>query len=360
MPTPLLDLDITGVNTNNRIVDEPHALSGRPTRSIAPRKGAFFANSLQVYNGTVALTRGVDYQIVELHQEATLRYGKEIASVILIINTQVGSNPTITYQALGGHFANNDAAIASMYEAVVSDTRPVDWDNVFNKPTEFTPTIHRHLLDDVYGFEPIVDYLERIKRAITLGQSDVILTTVKALLSKFHCGDLPKVIPSTKLIQYDALLYFLSKRKILADITIDTKKCEWAKGDTNIFEIDTSGYPVGTSLYWEFYKPDTIVALFSQKSGYITSTGGVVSVTVYTPSPQFITDNPIYLGVKENKLDSEYKAVTYQLQIKEHPTTTEYAGYLHNCHSLPNERETFVGSFAADDEQRLYYMLSYR
>lgn len=360
MPTILLDLDTTGVNANNRILNEPHSLSGRPTRSIAPRKGAFFANSLQVFDGVTPLNRGVDFQIVELHQEATLRFGKEIASVILIINPLISSNPTITYQALGGHFANNDAAIAGMYESVITDTRPVDWTNVFNKPTEFTPTIHRHLLDDVYGFEPIVDYLERIKRAITLGQSDVILTAVKALLSKFHCGDLPKVIPSTKLIQYDALLYFLSRRKILANIWIDSKQCEWRKGNSNIFEIDTSGYPIGTTLYWEFYKPDTVVALFSQKSGQIVSDGGVMSVTVYTPSPNFVTDSPIYLGVKDNPAATEYKAVTYQLQIEEHVSTTEHVGYLYNCHSLPNERETFIGQIASNDEQRLYYLLSYR
>lgn len=358
--TVALDLDTTGRNPDNKIVNEPHSLSGRPTRSIAPIHGAFYADSLQVMDGVTQLQRGVDFQIVELHQEATLRFGKEVASVVLIINRQVSSNPTITYQAVGGHYANSDRAIANMYQSVISDSRPVDWTNVFNKPTEYAPTLHRHLLDDVYGFEPVVDYLERIKRAITLGQTDVVLSIVKSLLARFDCKDIPKVIPNTKLIQYDALLYFLSRRKILADIWVDTKSCKWTKGDSSIFEIDTSGYPVGTTLYWEFYKPESSIALFSQKKGTVVSNGGIVQVNIYTPSPNFVNDSPIYIGVKESPTDTEYKAVTYQLDIQEHVSTTESVGYLHLMHSEPNSLESFVGDIARSEDHRLYYMLNYK
>ena len=358
--TVALDLDTTGRNPDNKIVNEPHSLSGRPTRSIAPTHGAFYADSLQVMDGATQLQRGIDFQIVELHQEATLRFGKEIASVVLIINTQVSSNPTITYQAVGGYYANSDKSIANMYQSVITDSRPVDWTNVFNKPTEYTPTLHRHLLDDVYGFEPVVDYLERIKRAITLGQTDVVVSIVKALLARFDCKDLPKVIPSTKLIQYDAMLYFLSRRKILADIWVDTKQCQWHKGDSAVFEIDTSGYPVGTTLYWEFHKPDTSIALFSQRKGTVLANGGIVQVSIYTPSPSFVNDSPIYIGVKESPSDVDYKAVTYQLDIREHLTTSEAVGFLYMLHSEPNEMETFIGDIARSEEHRLYYMLSYR
>lgn len=355
-----LDLDTTGRNLDNKIIDEPHALSGRPTRSIAPQYGAFFSDSLEVMDGVRTLSRGVDYQIVELHQEATLRYGKEIASVILIINPIVSSNPTITYQALGGHYSINDVSIANMYQSVINDQRPVDWTNVFNRPTEFTPAIHRHLLDDVYGFEPVVDYLERIKRAITLGQTDVLLSAVKGLLTRFNCEDLPKVLPSTKIIQYDALLYFLSRKKILNNIWIDTRQCHWYKGDSSIFEIDTSGYPVGTTLHWEMYKPDSSIALFSQKSGTIVTDGTTMPVVIYTPSQEHVTDSPLYIGVKENINDTEYKAVTYQIDIREHVSTTEAIGFLYNFNSLPNDREIFIGEISQDNEQRLYYMLNYR
>ena len=234
---------------------------------------------------------------MELHQEATLKYGKEISSVILIINPNINSSVTVTYQALGGHYTYSDTAIANMYQSVITDNRPVDWTNLFNKPTEFNPTIHRHLLDDIYGFEPIVDYLERIKRAITLGQTSIVLEIVSSLLSKFNCGELPKVLPNNKLIQYDSLLFFLSRRKLLNNIWVDKKDCVWYKGDSAIIQIDTSGYPVNTILYWEFYKPDSNVGLFSKKFGSFKTNGSVVEVQIYVPSEENIIDYPLQLDV---------------------------------------------------------------
>lgn len=356
---PKLDLDITGTNVNNLIKDEPHTLSNRPSRSIAPRLGPFFGESLIVMDGSTKLNRGEDYQIVELHQEATLRYGKEISSVILIINRNVSSEVTITYQSLGGHYCYDDSAIANMYESVISDNRPVDWTNVFNKPTEFNPTIHRHLLDDVYGFEPVVDYLERIKRAITLGQVDIVLEIVKALLSKFQCKELPKALPSSKLIQYDALLFFLSRRKILNNIWVDKKECNWVKGTSVNLEVDTSGYPVGTTLYWELYKPDNLsVGLFTCKNGKLISNGGIKEITLYIPSEDNIMEYPLYLGIKENTTDEDFKAVTYLLDITEHRSTTSAYGYMLFNYQDGSDYELMTLEDDLNDEKRLYRMLT--
>lgn len=355
-----LDLDPTGLNPDNHIVNEPHSLSSRPTRSIAPNKGPFFADSVVIMDGVRRLDRrGIDFMVVELHQEATLKFGKEICEVILVLDQTVSSSVTVSYQALGGYYANSSQAIANAYQAVITDNRPVDWTDVFNKPTEFNPSIHRHLLDDVYGFEPVVDYLERIKRAITMGQTEVLLSAVKALLAKFDCRDLPKVKPNTKLIQYDALLYFLSRRKLLSNTWIDTVGCSWAKGSSGVFQIDTSGYPIGTKLLWELYKPYGSVSLFSQTKGEVTCNGGVVDVSLYVPANPLAFDDPLYIGVKENESDDEYKAVTYQLTINEARTTTESSGVLFSFHSEPNNFETTIADLAGDEERRLYYMLAY-
>lgn len=179
----VLDLDITGTNPANKIVDEPHTLApGLQVRSVAPNLGPFFGESIIVKNDSgVVLTRGTHYQLVELHQEASLKYGKEIFSVILIINTTVSSNVTVTYQALGGHYTYNDNSIVNLYNAVITDNRPVNWANVINKPDQYPPTIHNHLIEDIYGFEAVVDYLERIKRAITLGQTSIVLEIIREL-----------------------------------------------------------------------------------------------------------------------------------------------------------------------------------
>ena len=60
--TPVLELDLTGNNLDNRITDEPHTLSDRPTRSIATFKGPFFAEGLLIKDGARRLNRGHDYQ----------------------------------------------------------------------------------------------------------------------------------------------------------------------------------------------------------------------------------------------------------------------------------------------------------
>lgn len=356
---PALDEDLTGTNVNNRIVDEPHVLSNKPTRSIAPKKGPFFAEGLGVMDGAVPLSRGQDYQLVELHQEATLKTGKEVCSVILIINKNVSSNVIISYQALGGKYQYSDEPIANLYQSVINDNRPVDWTNLFNKPTEFNPTIHRHLLDDVYGFEPVVDYLERIKRAITLGQTSIVLEIVNSLLSKFKCKELPLVLPSSKLIQYDALLFFLSKRKILNDIWVDKKHCKWIKGQIGTLEVDTSGYPVGTNLYWQFYKQnDENVSLFSNKDGWIEANGGIVEIPVYIPSNLQILETNLYVGIKEHPDDIDFKAVTYVIDIDEPAITTSAYGYLVANASEANTDEFIIGDIDKDEERRLYYMLT--
>lgn len=355
---PVLDLDITGLNPNNRIPDEPHTLSNRPVRSIATNLGPFFGESVVVKNGASTLSRGSDYQIVELHQEATLRYGKEIASVILIINSNIPSDVTVTYQALGGHYTYNDNAIGNMYQSVMNDNRPVDWTNIFNKPTEFNASVHRHLLEDVYGFEPIVDYLERIKRAITLGQTTVVLEIVNSLLSKFKCGELPKCLPSNKLIQYDAMLYFLSRRKILNNIWVDKKDCVWYKGDSAVVQIDTSGYPIGTTLFWELYKPEMNIGTFGAKSGSFKTNGTIKEIQIYVPADTGTVEYPLYLGVKESPVDADYKAVTYLIDIREHICTDYIYPYLLSNALEFNDTNAILAMIADDDERRLYYTLS--
>lgn len=358
--TPVLELDWTGKNPDNRIVGEPHTLSNRTVRSVATLRGPFFADSLIVMAGGVSLSRGRDYQLVELHQEATLKSGKEIHSVILILKQDVGSQVEVSYQALGGHYGRNDSAIANLFETLINDERPVAWSNVFNKPTEFNPTIHRHLLDDVYGFEPIVDYLERIKRAITLGQSSIVLEVVNSLLGKFANRELPKCLPSSRIVQYDALLYFLSRRKILNNIWVDTVEDYWTKGRNGSFDIDTSGYPVGTPLYWQFYKElDAEVTLISQKSGWIVANGGIVRTTIYVPSDDQEYNRDLYIGVKENIDDIDFKAVTYVIDINEPVTTDSAYGVMLMNHMDGSNFDKEARTYDKNDELRLWWMLNH-
>lgn len=355
---PVLELDLTGTNINNRISNEQHTLSNRPTRSLAANFGPFFSESLVVKDSGVDISRGVDYQIVELHQEATIKTGKEVSSVILIINSQVSNNVAISYQSIGGAYLYNDTAIANLYQSVITDDRPIEWNNVFDKPTEFVPTIHRHLLDDIFGFEPIVDYLERIKRAITLGQTSVVIEIVNSLISKFKTIELQRVLPSPKLIQYDAMLFFLSRKKILNNIWVDLTNEYWIKGKSYQFEIDTSGYPNNTTMYWEFYKPDGGIPLFDIKSGSFTTNGGLKRITVYVPSESYVTVDPIYIGIKQTISDLDYKAVTYRISIKENAEVDSDTAPIIIGKVFKNKTTTFGNNFESSNEVRCWQLFA--
>lgn len=352
---PRLDLDITGQNINNRIIDEPHVLGSTINRSAAPNLGPFFGESVIVRDGALVLTRGTHYQIVELHQEASLLYGKEISSVVLITASSVSSNITITYQALGGHYAYCDDVIANVYNSVINDVRPIAWENIFNKPTEYPPTIHRHLLDDVFGFEPVVDVLERIKRAITIGQVDVILSILDNLLSDFECKKVGKVFPINKNLQYDHFLYFVTQQKLVAPISVKALECSYHKGNMFTFYADTSQLPPHTPLYWEFYNPHGIVPGIQDTSGILDSTTQNY-FNVYIPIDASIP-SLLYLGIRLDPNKEDYDAVTYRLKLKNEWTSTSLFGLLLADNDLENQLTT--EDISASDELRLYYSFSY-
>lgn len=166
--------DATGTNPANLVIGEIVLLTpGLSVRGAAPIYGAFYTESVVVHDvaNNALLVRGVDYQCVELLQDATLKFGKEICMMILIINPLVSASIRIDYQVVGGSFQNAAGQMVNLYETVIKDNRVIDWLAILNKPLEYNPALHQHLLADVYGFEAVVTALERIRNAIIL--SDV-------------------------------------------------------------------------------------------------------------------------------------------------------------------------------------------
>ena len=312
------ELDITGNNPSNRVIDEPcTAIGGPETRAFTVKYGPFFAQSLIIKDGVRFLNRGSDYQVLELHQEATALYGKEISSVILIINQNVSSNLLVTYQALGGHYTYDDSAIINLYNSVINDNRPVDWSNVVNKPTEYPPKLHRHLLDDVYGFEAVVDYLERIKRVLSLNQYEMLFQVIEKLYTKFKCKEIPAIIPSRKIVTYDAMLHFVTYKKLINQVNISFKDCTQYIGDSFIVNIDSSGYPLGSTLYWEFYIPSRDYFNYATlPKGYFNTTDGLQTLQFYIPSLEGRSDDPLYVGLKLSPDDTEFYSVSYLANIQ--------------------------------------------
>ncbi len=304
------ELDPTGVNPDNLVTAEVHELSGMAVRAVTPTYAPYFTESLEVYDATsnVKLTRGTHYQCVTLSQEATLRYGKELCSVILIIDRSVSNRVRINYQTLGGLYVYDASAVATMYENVMKDDRPVDWVNVLNKPTQYPPTLHNHLLNDLYGFEALTDVLERIQGAITLARVpafeavlDYIRARTYAVTEEEVLSRNPDVI---KQVPYDKLLVLLSDRWVLSNYKVVNIPKLVYEGYSYVYEIDAlRTVPDDRIVYWKIRHHTTTSDNFVSDSGYVT-----------------FRNNRAYVIVTATAQDPDTPDRTFQLTLKEDDT----------------------------------------
>jgi hypothetical protein len=166
-------LDPTGVSPDNLVRDEPKALQARKVRVFVMNNGAFFTESLVVKDAATSrvLTRGVDYYASEMYELPTLRYGKEICAVVCVTDITCSSNVLVSAQMLGGEFSYAHDAVVQLVTALQLDDRPTSWGNIIGMPELFAPAPHLHDIGDVYGFEYLVQAVQRLGMAITLGSA---------------------------------------------------------------------------------------------------------------------------------------------------------------------------------------------
>ena len=337
MPLPIVryPLDPTGINPDNRVVGEVHTLNSHPIRALAPSFGPFFAASVTVHDDSTnqLLVRGQDYQIVELLQEATVKFGKEICELILILNPAVSPVIRISYQVLGGLFQNNASAVINLYETYLADERPVDWLNVLNKPLQYPPTLHNHLLQDVYGFEPVVVALERIRNAIIL--SDVpafesLIAWMKGKTDVVTEQEISEGIASPKLLTLERLLFALDQFNFNA-ITITPTSLAVQQGDVVTVQLSTTNLPDNTVLYWTIEHLGTTVADFGGTSGIINIMGnrGQFNLSI-AENIQTEPDESFKIQIRKNSPTGFVLAETSLYTIGGH-IGYDYEGMLMNC-----------------------------
>lgn len=177
--TPLIlkyPLDLTGVNPNNLVLGEQHDLTRRKVRAVATNYGPFYTQGLKVYDAATGKLlipgtpeEGGQYVAAELYEEATRRSAKEVCAIIVITDQTVGDSIKLDYQVVGGEFSSSVSVIAQMIEALSLDDRPIKWGDILGKPDAFPPAKHLHDIGDIYGFEYLVDALERVRNAILMG-----------------------------------------------------------------------------------------------------------------------------------------------------------------------------------------------
>ena len=270
--------DPTGVNPDNLVSEEQISLSDKVIRVAVPRYGPFFTESLSVYDGLTQrkLIKGTEYRIPTIARDATLKFGLEVADAILIENSAVASQVTVSYQAVGGLFQNNVDNLASMYEAWANDDRKVDWlTGIMGKPSEFPPSPHPHWLSDLAGFETINYQLERIAQAIMLGNSPAFQAILNALESRFaSLAEMDAGLPIQKAVTLEGLLAVLNQYNFNA-VKFKPAATVIRDGGTLWWTIEASNVPDQVTWYWTIQHIDTNNEDFVSNSGVVNVARGV-------------------------------------------------------------------------------------
>jgi hypothetical protein len=183
-------LDPTGVNPDNLVSGEVKTMPNRKIRAVAPQYGAFFSKSLVVTDVATGKALTADqYYAAEMYEQPTLEYGQEICSIVMIVDPTVSSQVSLQYQALGGEYSSSQDAIINQLYNLSLDDRPVSWPNVVGKPDAFPPSPHLHDAGDLYGFEYVVQAIDRLRAAVLLGDTashDAILRYVDAAIASIQ------------------------------------------------------------------------------------------------------------------------------------------------------------------------------
>jgi hypothetical protein len=184
--------DQTGQDPNNLVQNELHTLTQNPIRVIVPKYGPYYGDSLIVkdVDNNRILTLGTDYKKAAFVSEASAVTGHEIYELVIITNPSVSNNVRLNaYRVVGGSYQNvYNENIVSLYNVLLNDARSVDWSNVINKQSQYTPSFHQHLINDVVGFGALVASMERVREAVLLGDSSTlqnIINDIDSLRNSF-------------------------------------------------------------------------------------------------------------------------------------------------------------------------------
>ncbi len=292
MSTPIFryQLDPTGTNPDNKVVGELITLDNFQNRAGVPSYGPIFAESLLIYDNVTnqPLVRDTDYKLLELVQSATGKFGKEIVAAFLIINSNISSTIRLDYQVLGGLYQFDDTAVTNIYNTFLNDGRGIPWVDVLNKPLEFPPSLHNHLLADIYGFEPVVVALERIRNAIAISDLPAYRVLVDWVISKIQLSTLEDIQlgnSNQNLVTNERLIQSLQEFNFNT-ILLDPLITSVVDGGSLTFNLRTTNLPNNTVLYWTISHIGTSNSDFTTTSGVINIVNNQGNFTVQlAPTP---------------------------------------------------------------------------
>lgn len=276
IPTPVTyPLDLTGTSPDNLIQGEPQTLSpNRAVRAVAPMYGGFYKDSMAITdmaNGN-QLTAS-QFECVELYEVPTALTGKEVDSVVLITDTAVSNNIQLTYQCVGGEYSRSPEAIVDLVNTLELDNRPAAWPDIIGLPSQFPPSMHLHDAGDIFGFEYVVWALERVRRAIEMGDDishDNIYRYIDGLMANIPTLANVLAMINTALANHVASPDPHSQYRLKLDIT---EQVAVINATTSITSIDLS---LGAAVYIVNVQADTLLQFINPPGGF--SSFGLITV----------------------------------------------------------------------------------
>lgn len=171
MAIPTYTFDPTGTLSANKIENEQHiitAINWRDYHFIVPKVAPYFLNSLQISltaldNSVRPLVEGVDYLPTHQFIAASRACASPIYGSISFINTSLAGVVKITYQTLGGIWAQDEAKIAEILADKLHNPRTTSWDVVTDQVVSFPVIDHEWDLDDMVGMTEVVGALTAIE-----------------------------------------------------------------------------------------------------------------------------------------------------------------------------------------------------
>lgn len=162
--------DLTMTMESNYIQGEVKKFDEAQDRIFVPNGGPFYSESLILRdnNGNL-LQPDLDYKLYYLNETATVESGRDVVTVIWILNETLVS-VTFEYRVVGGEFGNTVYAILQEFRKSGPIAKNVDWNtNVFNKPNQYPAAPHYHTPETFSDWEMIYKQLEGIRVAIIGG-----------------------------------------------------------------------------------------------------------------------------------------------------------------------------------------------
>lgn len=178
-------LDLTGSLTSNAVERQITLGTGKVNRAFAFPDGPFFADTfrLRVANRPDATyERGTDYELIFAHPTyEKLTKNREIVMAVVVTNTAIPTDITVSAQVVGGPQSANIVAIEQAIAELNLDNRTIAFKDLRNVPDTFPSAPTYKDVGDIYGFEYIITVLAGIKDAISSGDA-VQLENIKAIL----------------------------------------------------------------------------------------------------------------------------------------------------------------------------------